>query len=216
MATRERPGDRGRRRAHQDTVAVGADIRRHRIGAGLSLRAVAAAAGVDHVQLWKLEHGRRSGLDIEAIVAIGAVVGLDIRLRAYPAGDPIRDAGQQRLLERLRARLHPSLRWFTEVPIPIEGDLRAWDAMIRGDGWWIVVEAETVLDDLQALDRKLALKLRDGGEERLILLAADTMRNRRALAAAPGAFASLTGRTRTILAALGAGRVPAAGGIVII
>jgi transcriptional regulator with XRE-family HTH domain len=216
MATRERPGDRGRRRANQDTVTVGADIRRHRVGAGLSLRAVAAAAGVDHVQLWKLEHGRRSGLDIEAIAAIGAVVGLDVRLRAYPAGDAIRDAGQQRLLERLRARLHPSLRWSTEVPLPIDGDLRAWDAVIRRDGWRIVVEAETALDDLQALERKLALKLRDGGEKRLILLVADTEGNRRALAAAPGAFAGLTASTRTILAALSIGRDPAAGGIVIL
>ena len=216
MATRERPGDRGRRRANQDTVTVGADIRRHRVGAGLSLRAVAAAAGVDHVQLWKLEHGRRSGLDIEAIAAIGAVVGLDVRLRAYPAGDAIRDAGQQRLLERLRARLHPSLRWSTEVPLPIDGDLRAWDAVIRRDGWRIVVEAETALDDLQALERKLALKLRDGGEKRLILLVADTEGNRRALAAAPGAFAGLNASTRTILAALSIGRDPVAGGIVIL
>jgi transcriptional regulator with XRE-family HTH domain len=214
MATRERPGDRGRRRANQDTIAVGLDVRRHRIGAGLSLRAVAAAAGVDHVQLWKLEQGRPSGLDIEAIAAIGAVVGLHVRIRAYPAGDPIRDAGQQRLLARLRARLHPSLRWSTEVPLSIEGDLRAWDAVIRQDGWRIVVEAETVLHDLQALERKLALKLRDGGEERLILLVADTKRNRRALAAAPDAFADLSAGTRTILAAMSIGRDPGSGGIV--
>jgi hypothetical protein len=142
------------------------------------------------------------------------VVGLDVRIRAYPAGDPIRDAGQQRLLARLRARLHPSLRWSTEVPLSIEGDLRAWDAVIRQDRWRIVVEAETVLHDLQALERKLALKLRDGGEERLILLVADTKRNRRALAAAPDAFADLSAGTRTILAAMSIGRDPGSGGIV--
>ncbi|MBA2720376.1 MAG: hypothetical protein H0U52_14225 [Chloroflexi bacterium] len=145
-----------------------------------------------------------------------AVVGLDLALRAYPAGDPIRDAGQLRLLERFRARLHPSLHWSTEVPLPIEGDLRAWDAVIRGDGWRLPVEAETVLNDLQALERRLNLKLRDGGTEHVILLVADTTRNRRALAAAPGAFANLPLGTREVLRALARGEQPGGSGIVIL
>lgn len=153
---------------------------------------------------------------MEDIVAIGAAVGLDVRLRAFPAGDAIRDAGQQRLLGRLRPRLHPTLGWSTEVGLPIEGDRRAWDAVIRGEGWRVAVEAETVLDDLQALDRRLALKRRDGGEDHVILLVADTPRNRRALAAAPGAFADLPLRTREILRALGGGRAPVGSGIVIL
>ncbi len=66
--------------------------------------------------------------------AFGGAVGLDVRLRAYPAGDPIRDAGQQRLLERLRARIAVELRWRTEVPLPADGDRRAWDAVIAGHG----------------------------------------------------------------------------------
>lgn len=216
MATRERPGDRGRRRARQDALTVGLDIRRSRIGAGLSLRTVGAAAGVDHVQLWELERALPSGLDLAAISAIGAVVGLDVRLNAYPAGDAIRDAGQIRLLERLRARLHPSLRWSTEVPLPIDGDLRAWDAVIRAATWQRPVEAETVLDDLQATDRRLGLKLRDGGEDHLILLVADTRRNRRVLAAVSGTFADLPVRTREIVAALKRGDDPGAGGIVLL
>ena len=143
-------------------------------------------------------------------------MGLDVRLRAWPAGDPIRDAGQIRLLERLRARLHPSLRWSTEVPLPIEGDLRAWDAMIRGTGWRLPVDAESALDDLQAVERRLALKVRDGGADHVILLVSDTRRNRRALASAPGAFADLTLRTRAILNALGSGVHPGGSGIVIL
>lgn len=216
MATRERPGDRGRRRGDRDLAIVGEDVRRHRVGAGLSLRAAATAAGVDHVKLWRFERGTPCRLTVAQIAAIGAVVGLDVRLRAYPAGDAIRDAGQQRLLDRLRPRVHPGLRWSTEVTLAIEGDRRAWDAVIRGDGWRLAVEAETVLDDLQALDRRLALKRRDGGEDHLILLVADTTRNRRALAAAPGAFADLPLRTRDILRALGRGADPGGSGIVIL
>jgi transcriptional regulator with XRE-family HTH domain len=194
--------------AADDLRRVAVDLRRTRIGAGLSLRAVATASGIDHVQLWELESGRRSGLGLPDITATAAVLGLDVRLRAYPAGDPIRDAGQRRLLERLRAHLHPGLRWSTEVPLPIEGDLRAWDAVIRGQRWRLVVEAETVLDDLQALERRLALKRRDGGEDHVLLLLADTPRNRRAFAATPAGLAGWPLATRAVLAALRAGRDP--------
>ena len=147
---------------------------------------------------------------------MAATVGLELRLRAYPAGDPIRDAGQQRLIARLRARVPEGLTWRTEVPLPIEGDLRAWDAVIQGNGWSVAVEAETVLDDLQATERRLTLKIRDGGVERIILLVADTRRNRRALEAAPGAFATFSRDVRRTLAPLADGRAPDRNGIVIL
>jgi hypothetical protein len=155
-------------------------------------------------------------VDIQTLAAMAAAVGLELRVRAFPAGDPIRDAAQQRLLERFRPRLHRSLPWSTEVPLPIAGDLRAWDALIRGPGWRVGVEAETVLDDVQALERRLALKRRDGDVDHVILLVADTRRNRQALASAPAAFADLRLRTRELLAALRDGRDPGESGIVIL
>jgi transcriptional regulator with XRE-family HTH domain len=210
MSTRERPADRGRRRGRDDVRSVAADERRARIAAGLSLRVVGAATGIDHARIWRFERGHLGELTVPDISAIGAVVGLDVRLRAYPAGDPIRDAGQQRLLERFRARLHPGLGWRNEVPLPIDGDLRAWDAMIRGIGWRIAVEAETVLDDIQAVERRIALKQRDGGIDHVILLVADTPRNRRGLTAAPTAFATFSRDARAVLRALAAGADPGA------
>jgi hypothetical protein len=153
---------------------------------------------------------------LDDLGAICAVVGLALAVRAYPAGDAIRDAGQARLLERLRIRVAPALGWTTEVPLSITGDLRAWDAVIRGPGWRIGVEGETVLDDIQAVERRVALKRRDGNVDHVILLVADTPRNRRALAAAPAAFGDLPLRTREILAALRDGRDPGGSGIVIL
>src|SRR5262249_16423991 len=85
-------------------------------------------------------------------------------------------------------RASSGLRWRTEVPLPIEGDLRAWDAMITGPRWRVAVEAETVIEDVQALERKLSRKQRDGGIDHVMILIADTHRNRRAVAAAPAAF----------------------------
>ena len=217
MATRSRPADRGRRLARADVRVVVGDIRRHRIAAGLSLRAVGAAAGIDHARIWRIERGLIQP-SLQEIAALGAVVGLDVRLRAYVAGDPIRDAGQLRLLARLRAQLHPNLGWATEVPLPIEGDRRAWDAVIRGDGWAAHVEAETVVEDVQALERRLGLKRRDGGAEIVILLFAATRRVRPAIAAALvcGRPGDSPLATRRILRALRLGERPETGGAVVL
>ena len=74
-------------------------------------------------------------------------------MRLYPDGDPVRDAAQLGLLERFRRRLPAGARWETEVPLPIQGDRRAWDALVGLRGRRAGCEAETRLTDLQALER---------------------------------------------------------------
>lgn len=214
MSTRERPADRGRRRADEALQRLGRDARSARIGAGLSLRVVAAATGTSHQQVLRFERGRIDHLSIQEVGAWCATVGLDLVLRAFPGGDPIRDAGQQRLLGRFVPNLHASLRLRTEVPLPIPGDLRAWDLLMESTGWRLAVEAETVLDDLQALERRLTRKQRDGGIDVVILLVADTARNRRALEAAPAAFAGFSRDARATLRSLRSGQNPGRSAIV--
>jgi hypothetical protein len=68
----------------------------------------------------------------------------------------------------------------------------------------------------QAVDRKIALKRRDELVDHVILLVADTPRNRRALAAARSAFADMPLRTREILVALRAGVEPSGSGVVLL
>lgn len=212
MGTRERPADRGRWRARRDLKRAGEEHRLARTGAGLSLRACADASGASHQSLLRFERGELNRVSLEELGAWCQVVGLDLAIRTYPAGDPIRDRAQLALLERLRARLHPSLRWRTEVPLPIEGDLRAWDAEIRGTQprpWRARVEAETRIGDGQALERKLALKLRDDPGGHLILLVSDTRSNRLALRfLEPGLGSMFPVSSRPILSALAAGREP--------
>jgi hypothetical protein len=192
-----------------------AELARAQRSAGLSDEAVAHACRMSRWTVARIVDGRRRASLVE-LAAIGAVGARDIRMHAYPAGDPIRDAGQQRLLDRFRARLHTGLAVRTEVPLPIQSDLRAWDAMVRGADWRRPVEAETVLDDIQALERRLALKVRDGGVDGVILVIANTGRNRLALAAAPGSFLGFDRNARRVLSALAKGRDPGGSALILL
>jgi len=219
MATRERPGDRGRRRARDALRRLGREHFEARIASGLSLRACAEATRTSYSRLRRFERGELEVLNIGDVGAWCGVVGLDLGLRAYPGGDSMRDTPSQRLLERFRSQLHPSLSWRTEVPLPIEGDLRAWDAEIRGRAprpWRCRIEAETRITDGQALERKLALKLRDDPGGHLVLLIADTRANRAATAMLRRGLNELfPGRPRELLPALRDGREPPGNGIVL-
>ena len=207
MATRSGPIARAVRRVDDDLHRVLQEIETERRGAGISFDAIGQACHVAGSTAARTVSGRTSNPDLRLLAAIAASVGHELRLRTYLAGDPLRDAGQRRLLGRLRVRLAPALRWRTEVGLPIDGDRRAWDAVICGDRWRLAVEAETVIGDLQALERRLALKLRDGGIEHVILLVADTRWNR-AVLAAPGTLSWLGRDARRILRALGRGEDP--------
>jgi hypothetical protein len=215
MPTRDGPVARGIRIAAEDQRRVLAELAQAQRSAGLSDEDVARACRMSRWTMARIVDGHRRASVVE-LAAIGAAVGRDIRLHAYPAGDPIRDAGQQRLMNRFRARLHPSLVMPTEVGLPIDGDLRAWDGFVLGVDWRRPAEAETVLDDIQALERRLALKIRDGGVDGVILVIADTLRNRRALAAAPGSFSTFDRNARRVLAALAAGRDPGGSSLILL
>jgi hypothetical protein len=119
------------------------------------------------------------------------------------------DAPQLALLNRFRARIAAIWRWEQEVPVPIEGDLRAVDARITAGGSTIVIEAITRLADVQAQTRAAQLKRRDIGAQRLILLLAATAANRRAVReAGPALAGAFPITTRATLDALAAGRDP--------
>jgi transcriptional regulator with XRE-family HTH domain len=185
--------------------------------AGLSLREVAFAAGVSHNKVWRIEHAKTLDVSVLDLTRVASAVGLDISLRFYPGGDPIRDAAHVQLLQRLRARIHPDLRWRTEVPLPIPGDRRAWDAAIAGVGFVIGVEAETRVRDAQAVARRVNLKQRDGGLDHVILLVADTRANRLALRAAQPELADTFPITpRIALAAVAEGRTPGGNSIIVL
>lgn len=198
-------------------IRTGRELREARLSAGLSLRDLGRAVGMSHSQASRIERGLVRDPSIGALTRCAAAVGCELSIRLYPVGDPLRDDAHSRLLDRFRGELHPSLMVRHEVPIGREGDLRAWDAVVSGQGWRIAVEAETRLVDVQALFRRLALKRRDGRMGDLILLVADTRANRLAVRAVRSSFAAefpIPGRA--ILGALRAGESPGGSGLVVL
>jgi len=217
VTTRERHHDRGNRIARRALVAIGEDVREARLGAGLSQAAVGATARTSHTTVGRIERGLEPGASVALLCRVCAAVGLDLTVRLYPGGDPIRDRGHVRLLARLRSRLGPGLQWRTEVVLPDPRDPRAWDATISRAGVVVAVEAETRLHDLQALDRRIAMKRRDGNMGVVILLVADTAANRRALAVGREHLrASFPIDGRIALPRLARGEPPEAGALILL
>ena len=148
---------------------------------GLSAAAVARAARLSTSSVSRIERGLVQRVSVYDLARLHAVVGLELSVRSYPAGQPIRDAAHGLLLADFRRCLHRSIRWSIEVPLPISGDLRAWDALVRGDAWVYGVEAETAPRDAQALVRRLQLKQRDGSVGGVLLILRKTVQTGRFL-----------------------------------
>ena len=178
MSTRERPVDRGTRRGRQLLDSVVREFHEARLGAGVTQRRIGDA--IDRSDAWVswTESGANESLSMVDASRMLACVGLDLSVRTYPAGKGIRDAAQLALIASLKSRVRAGWDWRTEVPLPLPGDPRAWDVVLRGPTVAIGVEAESRLRDIQALDRRVMLKLRDGELDRVVILVAATRTNR--------------------------------------
>jgi transcriptional regulator with XRE-family HTH domain len=178
MSSRERAVDVGAARGRLLTATLLEELRNARLDRGLESQDVARAIGLSPAQYSRLERGQSGGISILQASMMASAVGLELSVRTYPGGEPLRDAAQAAVLDRLRRGLHPSLRFTTEVVFPSPNDRRAWDAVIQGPGWRYGIEAETRPRDRQALERRLALKLRDGDVNGMGLVLLDSRHNR--------------------------------------
>ncbi|HET9757816.1 MAG TPA: helix-turn-helix transcriptional regulator [Candidatus Limnocylindrales bacterium] len=175
---RERPTDIGAARGREASRLVLRELRQARLDRNLSGELVGRAAGLSGDHYSRIERGLVQGITIEQASILLAAVGLDLSVRVYPGGEPLRDTAHAALLDRLRAELPRSLHSLAEVPFPAPGDRRAWDLIVVGDSWRHAFEAETRPRDLQALERRLALKARDGDVDGVSLLLLDSRHNR--------------------------------------
>jgi transcriptional regulator with XRE-family HTH domain len=218
MPSVQRRADVGAADARRLAHRIGSELRDGRRAAGISLSMAASAAGMSASQLGRIERGELRAPNVEQICRAARALGLAASIQLYPAGSPVRDAAHLALLQRFEARLRQPLRLLREVPLPIHGDRRAWDGMVVGADSPVFTEAETHIHDAQALERRIGLKLRDDGRSsRVLLVAARTRHNRAVITEHRGALRELFPLDGAAgLRARAAGRVPDAGGILLL
>jgi len=218
MPTKDRAVDLGTRRGKTIVLDLGNEVRRARLGHGLSQAAVASAARTSRSQVSRIERAEAPRVSVLELARLLAVIGLELSARAYPVGPPVRDAAHRSLIERFRNRVDPSVAWRFEVPVGRTGDQRAWDAVLLIGVAELAVEAETRPRDIQALQRRVALKRRDDpGVSGVVLLLADTRHNRSLIREYGDALrADFPIQSKEVLRALSDGTAPGGSGIVLL
>ncbi len=190
-----------------------------RIRGGLDQTTVARRVGMSRSRYSRIERGEEPLVPALMLARMCGALGLDLAIRAYLGADPLRDAAQIRIMDLLRRRLGPGWTWHTEVPLPIENDQRAWDAVgtHRQTGLSVWVEVESRLHDSQALLRRIALKRRDGDATRVLLVVPSTRNNRDAIRAASASLAeAFPADMRRAMRRLAAGDDPGADALLIL
>jgi len=194
-------------------LELGGGIRQARRAAGLTQTVVARRGKLSQATVSRIERGATAA-SVDDLAALASVVGLDLVVKLYPGGSPVRDAAHVRIMSRLKALLPAAMRLAAEVPIPIPGDQRAVDAMVVDPPLRVGFELESRLLDAQGLARRVALKQRDARLARMVLVVPDTPANRAAAASGQATLdAGFPVGHRATLAALRAGELPKGNGI---
>ena len=208
--------DEAARRESAIRRTIGDELRQARLVAGVSQRRVSEALGCSSAMISRVERGLVRNLTLRHVTRHAVVVGLALRADLFPAGAPIRDAGQLKVLARLQRHVADPFRWVLEMPVG-RGDLRAFDAGAIRSGCRVAFEAWSRVRDAQAQARSSHRKQLDAGVDRLVLVFGDTWTNRAAVRAAGEALRRAFPLTsRQVLAALRTGRDPGGNGIVFI
>jgi transcriptional regulator with XRE-family HTH domain len=217
MPARDDHQQHRRRIARHACQELAAAVLGARLDTGISQDTAARAAGLSRAQFGRIERGEIAALSIDHACRAAAAVGLKVSMRTFPDGDPARDAGQLAILERFRERIPGDAIWRTEVPLPIPGDRRPWDALVILRARRAGCECETRLRDAQAVERRLALKARDGKVDVALLVVPATRANRRFLEQHREQLRGLLPLdSRQVLDAFRRGELPGRSGIVIV
>jgi transcriptional regulator with XRE-family HTH domain len=134
-------------------VAIGAEIRRMRLDAGLSQRRLAEMASIDHGFLSLIERGLREP-SLAVLVAIATALGGDVSVRLFPGTGPrLRDPIQARITEALVRILDP--RWTRLVEVPVHRPARGVIDLVAHDRAAGIVIATEVQSELRRLEQQL-------------------------------------------------------------
>lgn len=190
------------------------ESRNARLASGRTQLEVARQLGVSEAWVWRAERTGGSTLTALQLGRLLAASGARLHLAAYPGRYRLRDTPQIRLIQRFVGELNGRWRVEVEAAVGPSGDLRAVDLVLTGDGR-VAVDAFSRFRDFQAQVRPSIAKQRDGGFDRLIILAGATHANRAALSEARDLIReAFPVDTRTAMRALRDGRLPAGNAII--
>lgn len=204
------------RRSHREIIDLGLELRNARMTCGATLAEVAHALGWSESKVGRIERGQRKSVTHLELASFASVVGLRYSGRMFVGTTRLRDATQ---LETINAYRSEAVTWGwqcrIEDPLPLTGDLRAFDLVLRADRVRVAHEFISRLRDAQAQVRPILQKQRDAGVPSLVLVLRDTAENRRAVREAGPALRDVFPLSaRIVLQALRECRDPDGNGIV--
>lgn len=146
-------------------LRAGADIRRMRLDANVSIADVSRATGIDAAYLGRIETGRANPSN-EVLIAIGVALGADLSVRYFPGARPqIHDRFQAPMIEALLRSLHP--RWEPALEVLVTHPIRGVIDLVLAD---LASELEIAIE-VQSDLRRLEQQIRWGREKAESLMA---------------------------------------------
>ena len=183
MTTRQRPADVGAADARRLAGKAGAEVKVQRLTLGISQELAATRAGVSESAYARFERGDLDRPTLDRICRAARAVGLAPSLSLYPRGSPSVTPPNWPCSRNSRS-CSDHRSGCAGGPLPIHGDLRAWDGRLSPDGIRTAsIEGESKLYDAQALARGIGLKSRDDPGADDDPRREQTAHNRRVLAA---------------------------------
>ena len=182
MATKQTRVMRGRRRGQMLVGRTLSELIDRRAFLGVSQRTLAHELGWSQAHVWRVE-ANQVAVTVVGLSEMASVLGLELSIGVHEIGDPIRDKGQQAVSKRFDGLLSPLWRVTNETLLPLAGDRRSWDKLLRLSGatprHLVGVDLETRIRDVQALVRRTRERERDGGVDEILLVLSDSATNRR-------------------------------------
>lgn len=216
MPFRIRPLDEAVRRSRRDTIELGEELARARRTCGATQAEVARVLAWSPSKVRRIERGQRQSVKHLELACFASVVGLRYSGRMFPGIARLRDATQLEMVNGYRT-LAVACGWNCRIedPIPITGDLRAFDLMLRTSGPRVAHEFVSRLYDVQAQIRPILQKQRDATIGVLILVIKDNAENRRLVREAGETLRDIFPlSSRDVLLAIRERRAPIGNGIV--
>jgi Helix-turn-helix. len=134
-------------------VAIGGEIRRMCVDAGLTQRRLAALAEIDHGFLSLIERGLREP-SLAVLMAIATALGGTVNIRLYPGTGPrLTDPIQARISEALVRILHP--RWIRMLEVPVYRPVRGVIDLVAHDRAANIVVATEIQSQMRRLEQQL-------------------------------------------------------------